>query len=296
MRFSKLLYHSPMNTPTLIRSRSPRAVAGLLPLTLSLLTPVVLSAQNVAPLGLPRLAEQARVGEAAPVARDKFTAEALVSPGAVGARSGEKRGAKFLALDAAHDWFRPLRGGAKETGFVSFSVYGSIGTIIEAGGARLGIVDSDIDGYAQLAVDENSKWRLLGIHVPLQKFEGKFLGRFPVLTLRLDRSDGSWDLFHSARLVAEDLPIDASIKHAQFVVKAGEEGAMINGLVQSDVNPLYADDNGNGVDDSFEQQKRGRLLAKADGKADRKQLIADWRKHQRTSPPPALFVNLPRPD
>lgn len=180
--------------------------------------------------------------------------------------------------------------------FVSFSVYGSVGTIVEAGGARLGIVDSDVDGYAQLAVDENSKWRLLGIHVPLKKFEGNWLAAFQVLTVRLDRADGSWDLYHNAKLVAEDLPFDASIKHNQFVVKAGEEGAMINGLLQSDVNPLYADENGNGVDDTFERQKRGRLLAKSDGKADRKQLIADWRKHQRTSPPPALFVNLPRPD
>lgn len=230
------------------------------------------------------------------VARAKFTDESILVQGTTGARNGEKHGTKFLDLDVTAEWSRSLRGGATDLVFVSFSVYGSIGTIVETGGARLGIVDSDVDGYAQLAVDENSKWRLLAIHVPLQKFEGNWLAAFQVLTVRLDRADGSWDLYHNAKLVAEDLPIDVSIKHGQFVVKAGEEGAMINGLVQSDVNPLYADENGNGVDDAFEQQKRGRLLAKVDGKADRKQLIADWRKHQRTSPPPALFVNLPQPD
>ncbi len=240
---------------------------------------------SAGPLGLLRINE---------IAGEKFTVEGLWVGDKKHARGGDR--INIIKLEPRENWSCLLRGDARNLVFVSFSVYGSVGTIIETGGARLGIVDSDIDGYAQLAVDENSKWRLLGIHVPLQKFEGKFLGRFPVLTLRLDRSDGSWDLYHSARLVAEDMPIDASIRHGQFVVKAGEEGAMINGLVQSDVNPLYADENGNGVDDSFEQQKRGRLLAKADGKADRKQLIADWRKHQRTSPPPALFVNLPRPD
>ena len=243
--------------------------------------------EGAAALGIANLAGRAQ----AIFIDDTFSAK-----GTPGAQDGDKQGVKFLALAATREWSRPLRGETADLVFVSFSVYGSIGTIVETGGARLGIVDSDIDGYAQLVVDENTKWRLLGIHVPVNSYDGKLLGTFPVLTVRLDRADGSWDLYHSARLVAEDLPIDASIKHGQFVVKAGEEGAMINGLVQSDVNPLYADDNGNGVDDTFEQQKRGRLLAKADGKADRKQLIADWRKHQRTSPPPALFVNLPRPD
>lgn len=247
-----------------------------------------LSQAGTRPLGLPQLTDQAL--------SSKTSSDELFAQGTPGVRNGEKRSAKFLALDASTDWSRPLRGGAKDLVFVSCSVYGSVGTIIEVGGARLGIIESEIDGYAQLAADENSNWRLLGIHVPLQKFEGKPLGSFSVLTVRLDRTDGSWDLYQSARLVAEDLPLDASIKHGQFRVRAGEAGAMVNGLVQSDENPLYADANGNGVDDAFEQHKQGRLLTAADSKATRKQLIADWRKHQRTAPPPALFVNLPRPD
>lgn len=242
---------------------------------------------SVSSLGLPRLDQ---------VAQSKSSSDNLSAQGALGARNVEKRGAKFLALDASTEWSRPLRGGTEDLVFVSFSVYGSLGTIVEVGGARLGIIESDIGDYAQLAADENSKWRLLGIHVPLQKFEGKPLGSFSVLTVRLDRTDGSWDLYQSARLVAEDLPLDASIKHGQFRVRAGADGAMVNGLVQSDENPLYADTNGNGVDDAFEQLKQGRLLTATDSKATRKQLIVDWRKHQRTAPPPALFVNLPRPD
>jgi hypothetical protein len=285
-----------MNKLTLIHSCLHRTLKGLL-----LISPVLLCAQSVAPLGLPRLRDSARAGEPVPVARGKYAEEALAAPGAAGARSGEKRGAKFLALDAARDWSRPLRGNAKETGFVSFSVYGSLGTIIEVGGARLGIVDSDMTDYAQLVVDEpagngSPQWRELGIHVPLRRYDGQLLASLSVLTVRLDRTSGTWDLSYGSKLVAEDLILNPSTRHSQFIVKAGMEGAMVNGLVQSDENPLYADSNANGLDDDFEQQKQGRLLAASDSKAVRQELIAEWRKHQRTHRPAALFVNLPRPD
>jgi hypothetical protein len=284
-----------MNNPTIIRSWNHRTLTGLL-----LICPVFLCAQSVAPLGLPRLRDSARAGEPVPVARGKYAEETLAAQGAAGTRSGEKRGAKFLALDAAREWSRPLRGNAKETGFVSFSVYGSLGTIIEAGGARLGIVDSDMADYAQLVIDEPAagglQWRELGIHVPLRRYDGQLLASLSVLTVRLDRTNGTWDLSYGTKLVSEDLILNPSTRHSQFIVKAGEAGAMVNGLVQSDENPLYADSNANGLDDDFEQQKQGRLLAASDSKAARQELIAEWRKHQRTHRPAALFVNLPRPD
>jgi hypothetical protein len=213
---------------------------------------------------------------------------------------GEKRGAKFLALDAVADWSQPLRGNAKDTLFVSFAVYGSVGTIIEIGGAKLGIVDSEIAHYAQLATydpsDAKNSWRPLGDHAPLEAYNGQQLGNFSVLTVRLDPAAGTWDLYLGARLLAEDLPLNPATKHAQFIVHAGASGAMVNGLVQSDENPLYEDANGNGIDDRFEQSTKGRLLTASDSKADRKALIDEWRAHQRTESPAALFVNLPTPD
>ncbi len=252
-----------------------------------------------APLGLPRLKAQVQTDEASPLDPTKFSNDTLATQGVAGARLGEKGGAAFLALDAGKNWSQPLRG----TGllFVSFSVYASTGTIVEIAGARLGVVESEIDHYAQLAVDEASsgakpKWRLLALHVPLEKHEGQLLAPFIVLIVRLDPTKGVWDLYDGARLLAEDLPLDPAVKHAQFIVHSGAAGAMLNGLVQADENPLYEDANANGIDDRFEQAKNGKLLAGDAPQADRKELIKQWRVAQRTQHPPALFFNRPLPD
>jgi hypothetical protein len=249
---------------------------------------------------LPRLKDQTQSSDATPLARTKFADTDLVANVVAGSHAGEKYGAKFLSLDAVADWSQPLRGKGKDTLFVSFSVYGSAGTILEIGGAKVGIVDSEIAHYAQLVVSEPSatgpKWRQLGLHAPLEPYNGQPMASFTVLTVRLDPADGTWDLFHGTCMLAEDLPLNAATKHAQFIVHAGETGAQVNGLVQSDENPLYEDANANGIDDRFEQSAKGRLLAASDTKADRKELIKVWRAHQITEKPAALFVNLPRPD
>jgi hypothetical protein len=199
-----------MNNPILIRSWMHRALKGLL-----LISPVFLCAQSVAPLGLPRLKEQAQTGKATPLDRSKFSEDTLSAAGLTGARTGEKDGTRFLALDAAKNWSQPLRGNPADILFVSFSVYASTGTILEIGGARLGVVESEIDHYAQLAVDEASsggpKWRLLAVHVPLEKHAGNLLAPFIVLTVRLDPAHGVWDLYDGASLLAEDLPLDPPV-------------------------------------------------------------------------------------
>jgi hypothetical protein len=255
---------------------------------------------GLAPLGLPRLKDQVQTGEAAPLARSKFATDALAAQDAAGTLAGEKDGARFLALDAATAWSTPLRGDARSILFVSFSLYGSTGTILEIAGARLGVVESEMDNYAQLAVDEVSpagpKWRKLPLHVPFEKHQGKLLAPFIVLTVRLGPAKGVWDLYDGAQLLAEDLPLDPAAKLAQFILRAGGAGAMLNGLVQADENPLYEDANANGIDDRFEQTKNGKLLASDASPADRKELIKQWRAAQRTERPPALFFNRPLPD
>ncbi len=145
-------------------------------------------AQTATPLGLPRLKDEVPAGDATPLARTKFAETDLAREGGVGARAGEKGGTRFLSLDGGKEWSRPLRGRPGDVLFVSFSLYGSTGTIVEFGGARVGVVESDIDNYAQLAVDEPAanglRWRMLGVQVPLERHEGKLLGAFTVLTAR----------------------------------------------------------------------------------------------------------------
>ena len=90
--------------------------------------------------------------------------------------------------------------------------------------------------------------------------------------------------------------ITAKRDNRQLTVKAGTEGAWICGLVLADENPLYEDDNFNGIDDAFERQKRGVILPASALLYERQQLAQDWKASQRAKAPPALFVQRPMPD
>jgi hypothetical protein len=119
----------------------------------------------------------------------------------------------------------------------------------------------------------------------------------PTLTVRIDSEAGVWDVFSDSRLLADNLPLPAARKNQrEFLLRAGSDGAWLSGLVLSDENPLYEDDNANGIDDRFERQARGATLAANASMAERTQLAAQWKEHQRVKTPPALFVRRPMPD
>ena len=79
-------------------------------------------------------------------------------------------------------------------------------------------------------------------------------------------------------------------------MRAGGEGAWLTGLVMADENPLYEDANANGIDDAFENQKRGALLAATANQAERQLLAQEWKAAQRLKHPPALFITRPLSD
>ncbi|MBM2813143.1 MAG: hypothetical protein HW416_3902, partial [Chloroflexi bacterium] len=121
----------------------------------------------------------------------------------------------------------------------------------------------------------------------------------PVLTVRLDPKAGVWDLFAGSRLVATDLPLAALPNGAtrQFTVQAGAQGARVCGLVSADDNPLFEDENANGIDDAFEkQQNQGSLLATREPAATRTQLARQWQQDQTTSQVASWPVQRPLPD
>ncbi len=275
-------------------------IAGCLAL-IPLVTPVLMSAQSQdrdrasVSFGLPLLAATNQSVEKDPAAANKVTVDRLFSD--VGtARSGERLGAPFLAVEAGVSLARPLRGSSKDILFVSFSAYGSSGTIITIGGATLGIIGSDIDGRAQLvALKGLEEWESLRLHVPYEKYEGKTLASLPVLTVRLDPTTGVFDVYVGTRMIASDLPLAAEDSR-QFVITPGSEGAWLNGLVQSDENPLHEDVNRNGIDDAYEVETKGRLLASDAPAAERRELVAKWREGQGKRRSVALFFNRPRPD
>lgn len=64
----------------------------------------------------------------------------------------------------------------------------------------------------------------------------------------------------------------------------------------ADENPLSEDANANGIDDAFERQTRGALLAADTPVVVRSAFAQQWKESQRRKAPPALFVTRLRPD
>ena len=286
---------------------SPLKISALIPGIL-LLPMIGLGAQSVttaprvaAPLGLLRLQDSAKPGEAAKLTAAKFAVDALPANGIAGVSKPQKDNLDTLVLEAGKEWSRPLRGSAHEVTFASFQVYGSQTTIIEIGGARLGLTAGPIPGSLQLMFDNSTDgtlgWKSLNYHVSTGKYGGKSLVALPTLTVALDSAAGFWHLYSGSRLLADHLPLIAAKRdHRQFMVKAGTEGAWVGGLVLADENPLYEDANVNGIDDAFERQKLGGVLPAGAAIPTRQQLAQDWKAAQRAQAPPALFVQRPMPD
>ena len=274
---------------------------SLLPVAGFSAQPVAATPRVAAPLGLLRLQDTAKPGDAAKLGPTKFAVDALPVNGLTGVIKAQKDNLDTLVLDAGKEWSRPLRGSGREVTFASFQVYGSQTTIIEIGGARLGLTAGPIPGSLQLMFDNSAAgtlaWKSLNVHVSTGKYGGKNFAALPTLTIALDPAAGFWHLYSGSRLLADHLPlISAKSDNRQFTVKAGTEGAWVLGLVLADENPLYEDANFNGIDDAFERQKLGALLPANAALPTRQQLAQDWKTAQRAKAPPALFVNRPLPD
>ena len=274
---------------------------GLLPMIGFGAQPVTTAPRVAAPLGLLRLQDSAKPGEAAKLATAKFAVDALPANGLAGVSKALKDKLDILMLDAGKEWSRPLRGSGRDVTFASFQVYGSQTTIIEIGGARLGLTGSQLQGGLQLMYDDSAsgspQWKSFNVHIPTAKYGGKNFAALHPITVALDPAAGVWHLYSGSRLLADHLPLIAAKRDSrQFTVKAGTEGAWVCGLVLADENPLYEDANFNGIDDAFERQKLGVVLPAGAAIPTRQQLAQEWKAAQRAKAPPALFVQRPMPD
>ena len=141
------------------------------------------------------------------------------------------------------------------------------------------------------------QWKPLNYHVGAGRYGGKTMAALPTLTVRLEPDTNTWDLYAGSRLLADNLPLIVAKKtDRRFALRAGNEGAWLTGLVFSDENPLYEDANANGIDDRFELQTRGALLAADTPVALRSFFAQQWKESQRRKAPPALHVSRPHPD
>lgn len=254
------------------------------------------------PLGLLRLKDDVKADEAAKLAASKFAVDDLSAVGVTGATKSKRDQVDVLALDAGKEWSRPLRGNARDVTFVSFQVHASQTTIIDIGGARLGLTAGPITGSFQLMYDDSTtgapQWQPLNLHFSAAQYSGQSLAALPPLTVRLDPAAGVWDLYAGGWLMADGLPLlGASKNDRRFALRAGTGGAWVMGLVLADENPIYEDENNNGIDDRFERtDRRGALLPANASRAERQSIAQRWRDAQHAAPPPPLLVARPFSD
>jgi len=266
--------------------------------------PGAAAARKPVTLGLPRLKTASDADRAVSLAPAKFEIDPLTVPaGATGVRQQAQRHVDFLAIDGRGTWSRALRGSLGDVVFVSFCLNAAIGTQIEIAGALLRVDAHKEAGKAELMIAGRSKsgalqWKPAGLRCSLESYGGRLMASLPLLTVRLDTAAGTWDLYSGKAQVADDLKFaDAAKKNERGMsLVAGANGAQLCGLVVSDENPLFPDANANGIDDSFEIERKGAVLAKGSSASAQKVLAKDWREVQRSTPGNVLSAGRTVPD
>ena len=254
--------------------------------------------QSPASLGLKQLNHHLDVQPSGERNIDKFEIDALNVKESASIRISRKGNVDIVVLKGAAVLSRPMRAKKGELSFISFGLLGSLGTIVDVGGAKIGVGESSlINGYANIMVSrDGGDWVATPLNVPFRRYDGSRLATLPVLTIRLSPVDGIFDLYANSQLLVEGIDYTATANNRQIRFIAGVGGANLMGLVQSDENPLYLDQNRNGIDDDFELAHTGALAKKNSTKQDLKMLHSEWRKAERFVPPPPLFVARPRAD
>ncbi len=143
------------------------------------------------------------------------------------------------------------------------------------------------------------QWRNFGGPVRLEPYDGAPLAALPILTVRLDATAGIWDLYVGPRIGVVDMPLRKLPEGAtrQFSVRAGAPGARVCGLISSDDNPLFVDENRNGIDDAFEaQHSPGVSLQGRKAGSARSQLAKAWQEDQQLRTVQPWPVRRPLPD
>jgi hypothetical protein len=259
--------------------------------------------QGASKFELPRIKASGKGSGAEPVAKGRATVHDLSSGGKANARAGKSQNVDYLAIDPNTSWSTTIRGGIKDTTFVSFFLCASVGTSIDIAGAKILIREGKTADTVRLQIGhpgvKGMAWRDFGGPVRLERYNGAALAALPVLTLRLDGSAGIWDIFVGGRLASSDLPLRPLPVTAskEFFVHAGNEGVMVCGLVSSDDNPLFTDENRNGIEDGFERQHNSGGLLTLPGKA-RMLLAQNWVKSQQAAQArtQTWAVQRPQPD
>ena len=253
----------------------------------------VISILSKAPLSLPRLTPAAGKLGQKPVRGDGFEVLSL----APGQRAQQKAraGAGYLEIESGAEWQQKLRNQRPGANYITFTLNASVGTQVDIGGATLAIETSAKDpSYAAIRASGTNK--SIDHEMPFMLFGGARMAALDIVTVKVDRKAGTWAMWFRDSLVAADMPLGNSRGAAQIRITAGKAGAWLCGLVCSDENPLFEDDNDNAVPDDFEQKILGNLLSADANEQSRSNLSLAWQEERRTRSPSEFILTTPLPD
>lgn len=284
-------------------SSSSRRLSSVLALTSLLAAPSVVHGAQASPaFELPRIKSNRQRGDVPRLALSKYDVDDLQPQGTAGARRATNAGQDHLALDAGKDLTRTLRGSPNDVVYVSFLLTGSDGTTLEVAGAKITVTTTGLTKSAKVLLGDSpspgGSARDVGRLIGLEKFSGSPLASLPLLTLRIDPAAKTWDAYLFDQIVGSDIPLGQVGGGAskKLTLHAGSQGALLSGLIISDENPLFLDANGNGIDDRFEKQANGSLLAANAPSTARSTLLSQWKTEQAKTPTKAWAVRRPLPD
>ncbi len=252
-----------MNTHSLL------AAAALIPsLTVALPLPSLAASAS---LGLPRLLGTPSSSDDPPLDATHFSVfepHSLAKSLGDHARVARAGAIEYIEIDPNTDWSAPLRPLHPGANYVTLTLQGSIGTIVDVGGAMFGLVDGGAPDFASVVVAAGDKstaeWKPLRHDSQLAPYNGHPMATLAMFTIKTDTRSHTWSLYMADYLALgeADLPrTHDSRDHRVLSIAAGADGARLYVVACSDENPAFIDTNHNDVRDEFERKTLGHLLA-----------------------------------
>ncbi|EDY84132.1 hypothetical protein VDG1235_3762 [Verrucomicrobiia bacterium DG1235] len=113
-------------------------------------------------------------------------------------------------------------------------------------------VGSKSNGKKRVEAAEN--WIRTGIYFDVSE-SGYISGHIPIV-VRVDEISGIWDLYVFGNIVLADLPY--SKRSENFLIESvAKEKTSVRGVRVTDKNPLFVDENSDGIPDSFAERHGG---------------------------------------
>ena len=213
-----------------------------------------------------------------------------------------KAGIEYLDIPGNGNWSAKLGESRDKHQYVTFTLYASVGTIIDVGNALLRVAMSERAGFISLEYKnhaaDNVRWSPLDVDIQLARFEGREMAMLNMITVKLDQPARMWSFgLGQYNVQKTDLPL-ASRKNTganEIRVVAGSDGVWVLGVLSSDQNPMFEDTNHNTIPDEYEIEQLGAILGSEASGDETASLLNEW-KEDRFKRTDEVFLDLVPPD